>query len=101
VEDVARWCCHNTAKQVGLEHRKGDLRVGMDADLCIFDDSAEWTLDDGTMLFRNKCSPYQGRRLKGMVRETWVRGSKVYARQDGFDKAPMGELLLEPRTKTV
>lgn len=38
IEDVVRWCCKNTAKQVGLEHRKGDLGVGFDADIAVFDD---------------------------------------------------------------
>ena len=42
VEDIVRWCCKNTAKQVGLEHSKGDLAVGFDADIVVFDDSAEF-----------------------------------------------------------
>ncbi|PGH18687.1 allantoinase [Polytolypa hystricis UAMH7299] len=100
LEDIVQWCCINTAKQVGLETRKGDLSVGFDGDVCVFDDVAEWVVEPSTMLFRNKCSPYQGRRLKGLVRETWVRGHKVFSRQDGFgDMKPEGVLLLEPRTR--
>jgi hypothetical protein len=34
-----------------------------------------------TMLFRNKCSPYQGRTLRGMVRETWLRGERIFSRE--------------------
>jgi allantoinase len=44
IEDVVRWCCANTAKQVGLEDRKGDLAVGFDADVAVFDDAAEFTV---------------------------------------------------------
>jgi allantoinase len=44
IEDVVRWCCTNTAKQVGLDHRKGDLAVGFDADVAVFDDAAEFTV---------------------------------------------------------
>lgn len=44
IEDVVRWCCKNTAKQVGLEHRKGDLGVGYDGDICVFDDEGEFTV---------------------------------------------------------
>ena len=40
--DVVRWCCRNTAEQVGLGHCKGDLQVGMDADIAVFDDTAEF-----------------------------------------------------------
>lgn len=42
--DIVRWCCKNTAKQVGLEERKGDLVVGMDADIAVFDDEAEFVV---------------------------------------------------------
>jgi len=51
------------------------------------------------MLFRNKVSPYENKTLKGVVRETWLRGQRVFERSAGFaDKAgPQGRLLLEPR----
>jgi allantoinase len=98
LQDVVRLCCANTAAQVGLETRKGDLRPGFDADICVFDDSAEWTVEPSTMLFRNKCSPYQGRTLRGMVRETWLRGERIFSREDNFgSKLPSGKLLLEKR----
>lgn len=42
VEEIVRWCCKNTAKQVGLEKSKGDLSVGFDADIVVFDDTAEF-----------------------------------------------------------
>jgi allantoinase len=42
VEEIVRWCCRNTAKQVGLEKSKGDLGVGFDADIVVFDDVAEF-----------------------------------------------------------
>lgn len=100
LQDIAHWCCINTAKQVGLSHRKGDIAVGMDADFCVFDDATEWIVERSTLLFRNKCSPYEGKTLRGMVMETWVRGKRVFSKLDGFDhkQGPVGELILEPRT---
>ncbi|KAB8075392.1 hypothetical protein BDV29DRAFT_108761 [Aspergillus leporis] len=98
LQDIVRLCCANTAKQVGLERQKGDLVPGFDADICVFDDSAEWVVEPSTMLFRNKCSPYQGRTMRGMVRETWLRGQKIFSRNGGFSsKTPSGTLLLEKR----
>ncbi|KAJ5130585.1 Allantoinase, partial [Penicillium bovifimosum] len=98
LQDIVRLCCVNTAAQVGLQSQKGDLVVGFDADICVFDDSAEWTVEPSTMLFRNKCSPYQGRTLRGMVRETWLRGERIFSREKGFeDESPHGKLLLEKR----
>lgn len=97
--NVARWCCSNTAKQVGLEHRKGDLKVGMDGDICVFDDQSTFDVEPSTMLFRNKCSPYEGKTLKGFAKQTWLRGQNVHTREGGFSQKskPSGELLLEPR----
>ncbi|KAF2670988.1 putative allantoinase Dal1 [Microthyrium microscopicum] len=99
IEDVVRWCCLNTAKQVGLEGTKGDIAVGYDADIAVFDDEAEFVVQPSTMLFRNKCSPYEGKTMKGVVRETWLRGRRVFTREDGFmeKSGPSGQLLLEPR----
>ncbi|KAL6245823.1 Allantoinase [Rhinocladiella similis] len=103
--NVAKWCCVNTAAQVGLEKVKGELAVGFDADICVFDDEAEWVVEPSTMLFRNKCSPYQGRVMKGMVKETLLRGQQIFIRDGanaGFvGKACTGQLLLEPRTKEL
>ncbi|KAJ4303598.1 Allantoinase [Kalmusia sp. IMI 367209] len=99
VEEIVRWCCKNTARQVGLERSKGDLGVGFDADIVVFDDTAEFCVEPSTMLFRNKVSPYQGKTLKGVVRETWLRGERVFTREEGFLEklGPKGKLLLEPR----
>ncbi|KAK2809011.1 hypothetical protein FQN50_004285 [Emmonsiellopsis sp. PD_5] len=104
LESIVQWCCTNTAAQVGLSGQKGDLSVGHDGDICVFDDGAEWEVVRDTMLFRNKCSPYEGRRLRGMVVETWVRGQRVFKRGGeggGFkvDGKPVGRLLLEKRVK--
>lgn len=48
--DIVRWCCTNTAKQVGLEASKGDLVVGMDADIAVFDDGAEFVVSPARVL---------------------------------------------------
>lgn len=99
--DIVRWCCENTALQVGLEASKGALKVGMDGDVAVFDPEAEFEVEPSAMLFRNKCSPYQGKVLKGIAKATWLRGRLVHARDGGFGEkaAPEGKLLLEPRKK--
>ncbi|EEP81951.1 allantoinase [Uncinocarpus reesii 1704] len=99
LEHIVQLCCINTAAQVGLRGQKGDLAVGYDADICVFDDEADWTLEPNTMLFRNKCSPYQGKSFKGVVRETWLRGQRVFSQDVGFgERNPQGRLLLAPRS---
>ena len=111
IEDIVRLCCRNTAKQVGLSHIKGDLKVGMDGDIAVFDDEAEWIVNGDRVLWRNRISPYFGKKVRGLVKETWIRGQKVFCSEGvdadnevvvgrGFDvkSGPVGRLLLEPRT---
>ena len=51
------------------------------------------------MHFRNKITPYENKSLQGVVCETWLRGTKIYSKDAGFDEAlgPIGNLLLEKR----
>ncbi|KAA8909233.1 hypothetical protein TRICI_004604 [Trichomonascus ciferrii] len=96
--DIARWMGQNTAAQVGLEHRKGSIEIGKDADFCIFDPSAVWTLDQTEMHFKNKVSPYHERNITGKVKETILAGQTVYTAEQGHVKQPTGKLLLEKRS---
>lgn len=102
VLDIVRLCSQATAKQVGLSHRKGGLRVGLDADVCVFDDAEEWVLQCQGMHWKNRCSPWEGKKFVGRIRETWVRGSKVYelgGENAGFVLGrPVGEAITERRT---
>ncbi|GJN71399.1 hypothetical protein PLICBS_005462 [Purpureocillium lilacinum] len=101
--DIVRLCCQATAEQVGLAHRKGALAAGMDADVCVFDDAEAWTFTQGDMRWKNRCSPWEGREFVGRVRETWLRGRKVFeldAGRGGFVvDAPFGESITERRTR--
>jgi len=56
-----------------------------------------------TMLFRNKCSPYENRSLRGVVRATWLGGKRIFTREGGFSEktGPTGELLLDPRIARI
>ncbi|ROV93554.1 hypothetical protein VSDG_06734 [Cytospora chrysosperma] len=102
IVDIVRLCSQATAAQVGLSHRKGGLKVGLDADVCVFDDAEEWTLECGGMHWKNRCSPWEGKKFIGRVRETWLRGQKVFehgAENGGFvSNGPVGEAITEKRT---
>lgn len=66
------------ARRFGLYPCKGALRVGSDADLAIVDPDAEWTLDAAMLETRWPLSPFLGRRFRGRVERTIVRGTIVY-----------------------
>ncbi|WP_028651875.1 allantoinase AllB [Nocardioides halotolerans] len=87
--DVVRWMATATADRVGLAH-KGRIEVGADADLVRFAPDEEFTVDVTRLHHRNPVSAYAGRRLAGVVRETWLRGVPV---ADGDEQSPRGRLL--------
>jgi allantoinase len=84
--DVVRWTATAPADRVGLTH-KGRIEVGADADLVRFAPDEEFTVDVARLHHRNPVSAYAGRRLAGVVRETWLRGVPL------DDEAPRGRLL--------
>lgn len=102
IVDIVQLCALATAKQIGLSHRKGALRVGMDADICVFDDTEEWVLHSHGMHWKNRCSPWEGQRFQGRVKETWLRGRKIFehgGHNGGFVVGkPSGEAIVEKRT---
>lgn len=99
VPEIARWCSWNTAKQVGLSHRKGRIAVGYDADLLVFDPDALYVVSNEQTFFKNKLTAYDGKRFQGRVVETVVRGHTVFTLEDGHSATALGRLILEPRTQ--
>ena len=91
LQDVVRWMSSAPARLAGLA-RKGAIAPGCDADLVAFAPEAELVVDPRTLYHRNPVTPYAGRRLHGIVRQTWLRGRKV------DPAAPHGILLTRGRT---
>ena len=58
--------------------RKGDIKVGLDADLIVFDGSLEWQVRPETLNTSAGWDPYDDRRLKGRVVATFLRGQIVW-----------------------
>jgi allantoinase len=81
--EVVEWMAHAPAALVGLG-RKGRIRAGADADLVVFAPDAPYTV--GELHHRHAVTPYAGRELQGVVRQTWLRGAPV-------DGMPRGRLL--------
>jgi allantoinase len=80
IEDIARWMSARPARMAGLADRKGSISPGKDADFAIWDPDAEFTVSEADLRFRHPISPYVGRTLRGVVRETWLRGARIFAR---------------------
>jgi allantoinase len=74
------------ARFFGIQHRKGGLRTGLDADFVVLDEHASWTVRGEGLHNLNRYTPFEGRRLSGRVRATYVRGRCAYERRaDGAE----------------
>ena len=94
--ELARWMCVGPATLVGLQRRKGHIASGRDADLVVWDPGAGFDVEPVKLQHRHPLTPYAGRRLRGVVRATYLRGRLVY--HDGDFAPPRGELLTAPET---
>lgn len=62
------------AKALGLHPRKGNLSPGADADIVVLDPRARTRLSWKTLHMAVDYNPYEGRLLRGKVRDVFVRG---------------------------
>ena len=68
------------------------LAVGADADVALVDPWSTWTVSREELLDRHRLSPFVGRRLRGRVVRTVLRGETV---------AVEGRVVGEPRGRVV
>jgi len=94
LERVLHWMCEAPARHAHLAGRKGAIVAGADADLVAFDPDATFTVTAPITHHRNKLSPYDGETLRGVVRETWVRGERVW--NGATHDAPIGRWVTHP-----
>jgi dihydroorotase len=66
----------NPARRLGLD--TGRLAEGAPADLVLFDADAPFVLDRFGLRSKSKNTPFDGQRMQGRVRATWVAGRQVF-----------------------
>ena len=92
VERLAKWMSTAPSQLAGLDHRKGRIDVGRDADLVIWDPDAETLIEGAALYHRHSVTPYDGLRLRGKVCTTILRGQVVFDRGECVGQAT-GRLL--------
>lgn len=92
LEALERWLCRGPAELAGLDHRKGRIAPGYDADLVLFDPDRTFTVQGQNLQHRHPLTPYEGRTLQGVVERTYLRGHLVYD-SGSFPGAPAGRWL--------
>jgi allantoinase len=77
LEKVVELYSESPARRYGLFPRKGRLGEGADADFVLVDPSSEFELSDSSVISKAGWSPYSGRRYRGRVVATYLRGREI------------------------
>ena len=91
--------CEGPAARYGLAPRKGSIALGADADLVIFDPTAEWRIDERELVCHAGWSPYHGRDVTGRVQQVLVRGTTVFADGEVRGRAGAGRVVRPVRER--
>src|SRR5213078_4237628 len=95
-ERLAHLTATSPAQLFGLYPRKGAIAVGADADLALVDPNRAWLLEADELQTRSGVSAYLGRRFRGKVVRTIVRGRTVYADGEVLGSPGWGQFVHPP-----
>jgi dihydropyrimidinase len=84
------------AQLVGLWPHKGHLGVGADADVVLFDPTADWVVHSADLHMATDYTPYEGFSIRGRPTTVISRGEVVV--RDGMFAAAAGRGRFVPRT---
>ncbi len=84
----ARVLAENPARIFGLYPRKGVIRVGADADLTIWDETATWSIERARHLGIAGFTPYEGWKVRGRPWMTLLRGQVVLDSEGALEQKP-------------
>jgi dihydropyrimidinase len=83
----------NAARYFGLYPRKGTLLPGSDADIVVYDPRPRWTVRHAQLHDNADHTPYEGRQIKGRVRDVFLRGNHVVCDGALADDLAPGEFV--------
>jgi dihydropyrimidinase len=72
-------CCTAPARLYGLSPRKGQIAVGADADLALWDPHRQTVLDNAMLHHKVDYTPYAGMEITGWPTHVWLRGELICA----------------------
>ncbi len=75
--EIARLTSENVAERFRIS-AKGGLKIGKDADFTLVDPAAEETIRAEALHYRHRHTPYLGRRLRGRIVRTILRGQTIF-----------------------
>jgi dihydroorotase len=75
-ERLVSVAAQNPARICSMES-KGAIAIGKDADFVIVDPAGDWVVDESRLHSKAGWSPFHGRRLRGRIRHTFLRGRHI------------------------
>jgi allantoinase len=78
-EKLAKWMSERTSRFLGLPN---GIRPGAEANLVLWNPEESFTLAKEMVRHKHALTPYDGRRLFGVVEKTFLRGERIYDRKD-------------------
>lgn len=91
LEEVARWMSTAPAALAGLAAKGAIEEAGRDADFAVLAPEETFTVDPAHLHHRNQVTAYAGKTLHGVVKSTWLRGTRIA--DHGTPTEPTGLLL--------
>lgn len=86
-------CATHPAKIFGLYPKKGNLSIGADADLVIFDPNQDKIIRADALHSRSDFDPYEGWKVQGWPVMTFSRGELVVSHGRTLAQADRGRLI--------
>jgi len=94
LQQVAEWLCEKPALLAGLQHKKGKIAEGYDADLVVWDPEKSFTVTAESLYHKHKLTPYINETLYGVVEQTYLRGVKVFDEGRFSADKPTGNIII-------
>ncbi|MFQ5738244.1 MAG: dihydropyrimidinase [Acidobacteriota bacterium] len=89
------------ARLFGIDDRKGEIAVGKDADLVIWDPRPEVRISAQSMHGNADFSPYEGMKQSGRLDRTLLRGQVLVEGEEFVGQEVWGQWLASSRPKTL
>jgi allantoinase len=91
---ISKLISSNVASRFSLPSKKGKIAVGCDADLALVNLNEEFEVRLEDLFYRHKQTPYTGKKLRGKIVRTILRGQAIF--HDGKIVAKPSGRLVKP-----
>lgn len=90
---ISKVMSNNPANHFGISERKGELKIGHDADIVLLDPNKEWEITNDSLKYLNKQSAFVGLKGIGLPVLTILRGKVIVENGNIIRNTPYGDLI--------